>query len=307
MFKASLKYIFLFNDLIVETEVKKWKGENIKKLKPNELYEKFYSIDDMNELEDCEFVLTNQWRVHVEWLINPSNPTSEVPFWIHIFMPKSNGKAQYVKYSIETQDEKDVWKSVIADQIIVRRVTLENKLKRHDNAMKNETRHSKTVSVSQVEYDPSKLKYKSEKTGELIKSGDCIKAIMKDLKNRSADKGKSIDEFFKEIEEREMTEENKKHYKMVVNEMSKSETVHLNGLKILQEVYLKPIIELGGENGNKAKAIDGQVKQLIMVHQKFQTMMEEGVKEAEKTLDSLPFFGKKFVQNLQKLYSLIIY
>ncbi|KAL7722810.1 Rho/RAC guanine nucleotide exchange factor [Entamoeba marina] len=109
----------------------------------------------------------------------------------------------------------------------------------------------------------------------------------------------SVEEFFKSIDSRTMTEENKQHYKRVVSEMIGSENTHLNGLKILKEVYLQPIVDSGTEHASYAKTIASQIDSIIKVHEKFLGIMRQSEKNAKG--DELPFFGKEFVKCLQFL------
>lgn len=124
--------------------------------------------------------------------------------------------------------------------------------------------------------------------------------VAKAVVHSTDESSSSVEDFFKQIDERTMTDENKKHYRRVVSEMLSSEKVHLTGLDILKEVYLQPIIKIGStENVAIAKAIMSQIVTLIGVHKKFLAMMEEGEKNAKA--DELPFFGDKFVKNIQFL------
>ena len=141
------------------------------------------------------------------------------------------------------------------------------------------------------------IKYKAAQKGAyLVTNGDLISNVVKVIKQG----GSSGKDFIQEIRERTMTEENKKHFRRVVSEMASSEKVHLDGLNVLNEVYLKPIVGSGDKDWMPlCKKIQTDIMMLINVHKKFHAMMETTLKNA--TEEKLPVFGEDFIKQLQFL------
>ncbi|EMD46811.1 rho guanine nucleotide exchange factor, putative, partial [Entamoeba histolytica KU27] len=123
--------------------------------------------------------------------------------------------------------------------------------------------------------EDSYVKFKTSSRGKLVTNGDIIKMVIKGLSHNSDQSGATVEEFFKQIDSRTMTDENKKHFKRVVSEMTSSEKVHLRGLEILNEVYLKPIVMSDNKEWSSiAKKIQSDISTLINVHKRFLEMME---------------------------------
>ncbi|EDR25095.1 Rho/RAC guanine nucleotide exchange factor, putative [Entamoeba dispar SAW760] len=300
----DLYYFFLFKDIFVQTKVKKLHGESIKKMDSDMahfVYNKVMDMEDFNGLADCVFESEKEWKVNAGWKLVQTKGTEEVPFVINLFMGNT---CENCKFAVNSEEERDVWESVLFDQIVGRRKTLENIAgrKRHVTIDTSNTNHSTTATLRQkfIEPDSEYLKYKAPSGGVLINNGDIMKNVIKTLESNADQSTNNIEEFFKQIDSRTMTDENKKHFKRVVSEMTSSEKVHLRGLEILNEVYLKPIVMSDNKEWSSiAKKIQSDISTLINVHKRFLEMMEEG--QANAKGDSLPVFGDKFIKNLQFL------
>ncbi|EMS16732.1 Rho guanine nucleotide exchange factor, putative, partial [Entamoeba histolytica HM-3:IMSS] len=63
--------------------------------------------------------------------------------------------------------------------------------------------------------EDSYVKFKTSSRGKLVTNGDIIKMVIKGLGHNSDQSGATVEEFFKQIDSRTMTDENKKHFKRV--------------------------------------------------------------------------------------------
>ncbi|ELP89174.1 Rho/RAC guanine nucleotide exchange factor, putative [Entamoeba invadens IP1] len=291
----ELFYYFLFNDILIQTKPKKFHGESVKK-QDGDMASWLYSREvdmEMKDLENCQFEVTDEWDVSAGWWIVSIKGSSAVPYPINLLM---NNLGLNWKFAVNTEEEKNCWESIIYDQVLARKKTLENlsTRKKHSTTVSTVT---PTIRQKFVTIDSEFIKYKVPNNMELVTCGDTIKNVIKSVIatcNSSSDNVVKMKEY---VHNRTMTDENKSHFKMVYNEMLSSEKVHYLGFDILDKVYLEPMKNAGSSEAKSvATSIESAIKMLGSVSKNFQALMEEGLKDLTKS--GLPQFNAKFTGQL---------
>ncbi|ELP91978.1 rho guanine nucleotide exchange factor, putative, partial [Entamoeba invadens IP1] len=370
---VTLLYVFLFNDVMLETLPTTVDGVVVDWNNPESVKTAYTSLNskrDVKELSKCSFDLVRELPFTLgQCVFKPIHDTSEVKNMFSILLREYKtirGVAKDFptlgKYSALTQEDKEVWESVIYDQFRYIDDSIENKeklLKNKDENLASELsriQNSKQRSFSvtsgsgissnssqstgsgqqlsdgssvvssescsttivgvtkpvtttvplitptevQKPPKPFSIQHITSNPGSLITSGNVIAVVTKYLSDwENTEKSSNDNDFFKAIDERMMGEKEKAHYRRVFHEMTETERIHLNGLKILKEVYLTPITKSSVQDTvTFVKPIVSQIDLLLTTHQKFLEMMEkaEHVSEGE-----FPIIGADFVKNIQFL------
>ena len=149
---------------------------------------------------------------------------------------------------------------------------------------------SQTPQTPKQQQNQVEIKYHSQKAGQLITSGDVIFQQNKKFENdsNSTTIKESEEEFFRKIDEREMTDKDKSHYKRVVEEYYQTEKTHIEGLQLLKKVYLNTIADNCNKNDIPfLNEVRSQVDVIISIHTNFLQMFEESYRNTKKDESSI--------------------
>ncbi|BFU21111.1 rho guanine nucleotide exchange factor putative [Entamoeba histolytica] len=307
-FPSNIVYLFLFNDIIVETKVVRFNGVKIKEEQgvfDPVLFKELTELKNFEELHNIKFILSKVYYFQTQSKVMPQGDSSMVK---HVMMllafespQKENEKTPFalIKYAAPTDEQKEVWKSVINDQIEAIKGREEKKKKAQIQLNEN---ISESVSTPEKNYshvyNRLTIKYKAKEVGSLVTCSGPIVAVAKRLQDNFDHPEINIEAFFKKIEEREMTPEDERCYLNIIQELENGERDHLMNLRTLKEVYLNPIIKLvNKEHATTINELIQQIDVMMNIHQNF---LDTFVKSKE-TQQGIPGIGSEFVKNIQFL------
>ncbi|KAL7719984.1 Rho/RAC guanine nucleotide exchange factor [Entamoeba marina] len=149
-------YLFLFNDILLETIPSKHAGKPIETFE--ELFvsfEKLRNIKSINDLKEWEFNLTRELPfTHGPCVFKPIEATNEVKNIFALFLREfktireiSKAFPTFVKYSAVDEDEKEAWKSIIQDQLL-----FVDEQAEHNERVKKSRKDIVTSELSRIEH-----------------------------------------------------------------------------------------------------------------------------------------------------------
>ncbi|ELP83475.1 Rho/RAC guanine nucleotide exchange factor, putative [Entamoeba invadens IP1] len=242
-------FVFLFNDLLIVTKVKKFNDNDINE---TDAYDAnlFKEISEIKTIEDISKAHFEFSRIVFFQKGSKMMPLSDNSIVKNVFMfmayeemkNSSEKKGMYVllKFSAITPEQKESWKSVINDQISCIKER-EEKLKKAQEKIQNTTEVIKVDKIPSKLFDRSCSKYLPQSVGKLVTSSGTINSVLKllhDTFNNSQSLQKEVLDLFEIVDKKEMDKDEVKRFRAIFVDLCNNETSHLWVLKTLKEVYL---------------------------------------------------------------------
>ncbi|KAL7712403.1 Rho/RAC guanine nucleotide exchange factor [Entamoeba marina] len=282
---TKMVYMFLFNDMLVETKIIRFNKTKFGSSKPFDpvLFNQLSDIKDVSELNDAVFEFSNVYYFSVTSKIIPQADSSTVKNVIMCMLV----------------EQKEVWNSLLHDQIAWTKEIDEKKRKKQKDLEEGADASvvltpSKTDEKHQVRIlDKSHVKFICKKSGKLVQSPEPINTLAQTIPDLLDNPIPGDEELFKPVKEKVIDDDE-------IEDMEKSERQHLQYLEILKEVFLQPSIKLVTKSQTTLiNDIITQVDVMINIHQTFLATFVNSITNSGGS--ELPQLGFGFVKSIQFL------